>query len=69
MPTLKLHSDCLLHSNMLIGTLAVDVGTLAWLVGTPVGTLMLVHWPLMAGLLPTSYYLMWHYNCLSTLNG
>jgi len=79
MATLKPHSNGLLYSNTVIGTLAVD----GWAVtfGTarrglgglgPAQSLLAVlnvtaH-PLTASV-PASYYLMWHYNCLWTLKG
>ena len=76
MPTLKLHSNGLLHSNTVIGTLAVDgwavtFGTARRGLGAlgpgPPRPLLAVpnvtaH-PSTASV-PTSYHLMWHYNCL-----
>jgi len=79
MGTFKPHSNGPLYSNMVIGTLAVD----GWAVtfGTARRGLDAAHppRPLLAvpnvtahtsmASVPTSYYLMWHYNCLWTLEG
>ena len=56
MPTLTLHINGPLHSNTVIGTLAVD----GWAV--TFGTAK-------RGSVPTSYCSMWHHNCLWTLKG
>jgi len=71
---IKLQSNGPLYSNTVIGTLAVDgwavtFGT-AWVGWGPPSPLLTVpnvtaH-PSTASV-PTSYYLMWHYNCLCTL--
>ena len=79
--TSKLHINGLLHSNTAIGTLAVDgwAGTASRYseegpgrAGAPPSPLFAVpnvtaH-PSTASV-PTSYYLMWHYNCLWALKG
>ena len=77
--TSKLHINGLLHSNTAIGTLAVDgwavtFGTARMGLGRAAAPLS----PLLAvpnvtahpstASVPTSYYLMWHYNCLWALN-
>ena len=67
MATLKPHSNGPLYSNSVIGTLAVD----GW-AGAPPSPLLAVpnvtaH-PSTANV-PTSCYLMWHYNCRWTLKG
>jgi len=78
MPTLEQHSNGPLYCNTVIGTLAVD----GWAVtfGTArMGLGGLGPRPLLAvpnvtahpstASVPTSYYLMWHYNFLWTLKG
>ena len=51
-----------LHSNTVIGTLAVD----GWAVTFGTATRSP---PNNGQCIPTSYYSMWHYNCLCTLRG
>ena len=81
MATLKLQSNGPLYSNRVIGTLAVDgwavtFGTakrgLGGLGTQPPSPLLAVQnvtaHPSTASV-PTSCYLMWHYNCLWTLKG
>jgi len=70
--TLKQQSNGPLHSNTVIGTLGVDgwavtFGTARRGLGELTVPNLTAH-PSTASA-PTSYYLMWHYNFLWTLNG
>jgi len=78
--TLKPHSDRSLYSNTVIGTLAVWwVGCYIWYSNKGPGRAAAPPSPLSAVpnvtarpstvSVPTSYYSMWHYNCLWTLKG
>jgi len=74
MGTLKLQSNGPLYSNMVIGTLTVDewavtFGTVRRGLGGLVLTVPNVTAHPSTTSVPTSYYLMWHYNCLWTLKG
>ena len=66
--TLKPQSNGPLYSNTVIGTLAIDGWTVAFstarrgLGGLPLYQMSTAN-------VPTSYYSMWHYNNLCTLNG
>jgi len=62
MGTLKPQSSGPLYSHTMTGTLAID----GWAV--TFGTADVTAHPSMASA-PTSYYLMWHYNCLWTVDG
>jgi len=78
MPTLKLPSNWLLHGNTVIGTLVVD-GCYIWYseegsgqAGTlpsPILTVPNITAHPSTASVPTSYYLMWRYNCLWTVKG
>jgi len=78
MPTLKPQSDGPLYSNTVTGTLAVDgrvvtFGTARRGLGravappSPLITVPNVTAHPSTATVPTSYYSMWHYNCLWTL--
>ena len=74
MSTVKLHSNGPLYSNTVIGTLAVDgwavtFGTATRGLQSPLLTVpnVTAH-PSMTSV-PTSYYLMWHYNYFCVLKG
>ena len=76
MATLKLQSNGPLYGITVIGTLAIDGRAVTF--GTarrgldglePTQSTPLLTVPDVTASVPTSYYLMWHYNCLWTLNG
>ena len=79
MPTLKLHSNVLVYSNTVIGTLTVDGGLLhlvqrggAWAGWGPAQSpprCTKCNSPPTTASVPTSYYSIWHYNCLWTVKG
>ena len=77
MGTLKAQSNEPLYSHTVIGTLAIDgwaatFGTARKGLGrlcSPILTVPNVTAHPSTASVPTSYYLMWHYNCLWTVKG
>jgi len=80
MSTLKPHSNGPSYSNTMIGTLAIDGWAVAfstarrdWAGCNPAQSFLTVQnvtaQPINGQCIPTSYYLMWHYNCLWILKG
>jgi len=72
MGTLKPHSNGPLYSNTVIGTLVIDGWAVTFGTARPHQSpprCAKCNSPPSTGNVPTSYYSMWHYNCLCTIKG